>query len=174
MCQSPTVPSPAPHGLVLNSLSVLHIEDKFTTLNIQKHISRIHVDYFSLCVCVCVKAMMPQIMNTTTGWFLMELNTEKSLMSRYVILVYTFSFPANNSIPNVINVNLNTDFTVNWLLNIFRTTPLPNISMVEENYHTTMSSEISIKTVSFPFDLMRLLPKCQQVELLFSTYIQQG
>ena len=30
----------------------------------------------------------------------------------------------------------------------------------------------NIQVIPFPFDLMKLLPKCQQVEILFSTFIQ--
>ena len=120
--------------------------------------------YECVCVCVCVHVHL--------GYLLVKL-----ILCRHSFLLLAV-FANNNYCYKLTCINLTfpvSHLICSWcLFFVSSTTPLPNISMVEEKYHTTMSSEISIKSVSFPFDLMRLLPKCQQVELLFSTYIQQG
>lgn len=45
---------------------------------------------------------------------------------------------------------------------------------IQQSGRTTPSAiDTSIQHIPFPFDLLRILPKCQQVELLFST-LKQG
>ncbi|XP_013407252.1 KICSTOR complex protein SZT2 isoform X2 [Lingula anatina] len=44
----------------------------------------------------------------------------------------------------------------------------------EESSQQRGTSESAIHCIPFPFDLMKLLPKCQQVEILFSTFIEES
>ena len=62
---------------------------------------------------------------------------------------------------------------VNCLIHIhFRSVTPPSLSFHEGIYSSHQREESVVQHVPFAFDLLRLLPKCQQVELLFSTLIQ--
>ena len=48
----------------------------------------------------------------------------------------------------------------------------PRVTSVDPSSSTTDSIEPAIQQVPFAFDLLRLVPLCQQVEVLFSTLVQ--